>query len=420
MKLESIRINNYRSIQNLDLSLNGYSTIIFGINGTGKSTLLNAIVSLFIPFLNKILGAKESTKFVNDDVSIGEDELSILGNISSSGKIYPLRRSFTRIKENERTSRPTWDKRGYDDLSSSFKASFLTSQGKGIPIFVYYGTNRAVLSVPEKLDSIQYDKLSALEKAIDQAVDFKSFFAWYRDRESLETIDMRDSIKAGQVIKQDIMLSSVQRAIGMMLDGISDIQIKRDPIRMTVIKEGKEVRVDMLSDGEKCTLALIGDLARRLCLANPDSEKPLEGEGIVLIDEIELHMHPTWQRKVLHVLNSVFPNLQFIITTHSPQVLGEADDEFLIFAIDVETKEYKKIGRLDGADSNLILEKYMGTASLSSRTKELIDQINENIVVGRFSDAEEKLKKLCAITGPNSEHYILAKGFLERSKLLNA
>lgn len=100
---------------------------------------------------------------------------------------------------------------------------------------------------------------------------------------------------------------------------------------MVVNKGSLTISVDLLSDGEKCTLALIGDLARRIALANPNRDNPLDGEGIVLIDEIELHMHPSWQRRVLGVLKRVFPNIQFIVTTHSPQILGEVDDNFNVY-----------------------------------------------------------------------------------------
>jgi predicted ATP-binding protein involved in virulence len=88
-------------------------------------------------------------------------------------------------------------------------------------------------------------------------------------------------------------------------------------------KDGKELLVGHLSDGEKCMLAMIGDLARRLAIANPTMDEPLKGEGIVLIDEIELHLHPTWQKMILSKLCKVFPNCQFIVSTHSPVVLSE-------------------------------------------------------------------------------------------------
>ena len=123
-------------------------------------------------------------------------------------------------------------------------------------------------------------------------------------------------------------------------------------------KGGREIRVDLLSEGEKCTLAMIGDLARRLILANPAMENPLEGKGIVLIDEIELHMHPSWQRRILSILKEVFPNIQFIVTTHSPQVLGEADESFKIISLSLDMDENgvgtDQIERMDGFDSNMI------------------------------------------------------------------
>ena len=83
--------------------------------------------------------------------------------------------------------------------------------------------------------------------------------------------------------------------------------------------------MDQLSDGEKCLIALVADIARRLAIANPILEDPLQGEGVVLIDEVDLHLHPAWQRMVLPKLIATFPNCQFIVSTHSPQILGEVD-----------------------------------------------------------------------------------------------
>ena len=133
--------------------------------------------------------------------------------------------------------------------------------------------------------------------------------------------------------------------------------MKRNPLRMVVNKGSLTISVDLLSDGEKCTLVLNGDLARRIALANPNRDNPLDGEGIVLIDEIELHMHPSWPRRVLGALKRVFPNIQFIVTTHSPQLLGEVDDNFNVYNLFLNEKmkaEVKMHSRLDGYDSNMI------------------------------------------------------------------
>lgn len=88
--------------------------------------------------------------------------------------------------------------------------------------------------------------------------------------------------------------------------------------------------MNQLSDGEQCYLALISDLSRKLVIANPESQDPLKGHGIVLLDEIELHLHPSWQKGVIDKLKEVFPNIQFFITSHSPLVVSNINAEQLI------------------------------------------------------------------------------------------
>lgn len=118
-------------------------------------------------------------------------------------------------------------------------------------------------------------------------------------------------------------------------------------------------------DLEGKSTILFGDLARRMALANPSMPNPLEGEGVVLIDEIDLHMHPSWQRKVMGVLKKTFPNIQFIVTTHSPQVLGELNEDYNIFVFYHQDKCIvgRKYDSFIGWDSNVLLEEVMGTPS---------------------------------------------------------
>lgn len=97
-------------------------------------------------------------------------------------------------------------------------------------------------------------------------------------------------------------------------------------------------------------MTLFGDLSRRLALANPQLENPCEGEGVVLIDEIDLHLHPSWQRQIVPALKRTFPHVQFIITTNSPQVLGEIDDTFQIYQItrkqnDISVQQISRLAR---------------------------------------------------------------------------
>lgn len=422
MKIKRICIENFKSFHHAEIDFNGRNTIVFGVNGTGKSTLLSAVNYLARTWINRINSnqSREMEKFTDEDIFIGENELKIRGLFSLDENEYTLSRSYHLPLINDRSKQTTYNKKEYDVFSKMFSEKYLSENSENMPVYVFYGTNRSVLNIPNKPEDSRYDMLSALDRAIDSTVDFRKFFEWFRDCEAKETNMIRNRIAHGLTVSSDKMLDKVRFAIESVIENVSDLKVQYEPVRMTVKKEDKEIRVDMLSDGEKCTLALFGDLARRMCLANPKAEDPFSGQGIVLIDEIELHMHPTWQRKVMKKLTGLFPNVQFIVTTHSPQILGEADDNYLILAIDEDTREIIEISRLDGCDSNYILEEYMHTSSKNEATQNLIDEINKCIVKKEFENAAEKLSELKDIAGTENTDYILAKGFLERSRRLNA
>ena len=236
----------------------------------------------------------------------------------------------------------------------------------------------------------------------------------YRNQEDYEN---EYKIKTGDLNYQDRALSAVRSAIMSMLDNCSNLRVARKPrLEMKIDKGNISLNVSQMSDGEKCTMALLGDLARRLTLANPTLENPLLGEGVVLIDEIELHMHPAWQRRILNVLSTTFPNLQFIVTTHSPIILSEADEKYNLFFMSCEDNDIKVslISQLHGYDANAVLEQFMGTSSINPETEKFIDSIYELIEQGDYSLAEEKIEELSEITSDNHQDVIMARMELRR------
>ena len=94
--------------------------------------------------------------------------------------------------------------------------------------------------------------------------------------------------------------------------------------------KSEELAFDQLSGGYRIVLALAADLARRMAQGNPHLDNPLESEAIVLIDEVDLHLHPSWQQRILDDLTRTFPNAQFIVSTHSPQVLTTVRQEHIV------------------------------------------------------------------------------------------
>ena len=186
---------------------------------------------------------------------------------------------------------------------------------------------------------------------------------------------------------------------------------------MTVQKQGQELIINQLSDGEKCLLAMVGDLARRLAIANPGLPNPLQGEGVVLIDEIELHLHPKWQRAIVPALTRTFPNCQFIVTTHSPQVLGE-----------VKGKVYRLKSTSDGIiaeslqtygrDSSEILEDEMEADSRSVEIKQDLRQLFRLIEDGDLDAARELKKKMSDEIGDDESEFVKAEILIRRYEVL--
>ena len=285
-----------------------------------------------------------------------------------------------------------------------------------LPLAVYYPTNRAVLDIPLKIRTKHsFEQITAYDEVLTGGqIDFRRFFEWFRDREDLENeMRLNDSNKY-----RDRQLQAVRYAIANLLDGFSNLRVRRSPLRMTVNKEGDELIVNQLSDGEKCLLALAGDLARRLAIANPNPDcNPLEGSGVVLIDEIELHLHPKWQRAIIPNLKKTFPNCQFIITTHSPQVISDLKWVHLL----MPTSEGIAIERVPsfGKDSNRILETLMGTPERPQEIKEDLREFFRLIDKGELAKARQFRQELADKMGEEDPEFVRADWLIQRKEILN-
>lgn len=332
MKIESVSLNNFKGISNMELTLGHKTTVIFGINGVGKSTILEAIDLLCTNIIAK-LTKKRITKFDKDDISYGKSKATIeVKFVFEDGEEKEYRCSFDRangrnnnsneLRELVKKFENDYIVKGYDDGEGNWIEEI---DDKNMPIFAYYGVNRIVIDVPVRVSKEQFEKLDAFDKTIESMIDFRNLFQWFRNQEDIEN---QAKVRNNDMEYEDKSLKAVKKAMLTMLDGFEDIYIERNPLSMKVTKNGRSLKINQLSDGEKCTIALFGDIARRMALANLGRENPLEGTGVVLIDELESHMHTSWRRKVLRVLKETFPNIQFIITTNSQQILDTVDKEY--------------------------------------------------------------------------------------------
>lgn len=152
-----------------------------------------------------------------------------------------------------------------------------------------------------------------------------------------------------------------------------------------------------LSDGEKCLTAMLGDLALRLAICNPAMENPLKGDAVVLIDELEQHLHPVWQGSLIPGLLKTFPNCQFIVTTQSPLILSGVQPDSIWIMQETDAPYHPE--RSYGMDSSELLREVMGAPSRPADVTAALDNIDSLLDADRFDEARTAIQELAAKTG---------------------
>ncbi len=236
------------------------------------------------------------------------------------------------------------------------------------------------------------NKITALEKKITEWEEY------LREKENLfdSVANLSQSFKNNNVALSK--LHYLRIAIELFTD-FKNIRIERQGTpKMVIEKDGEKLDVNQLSQGEKSLLALVGDIARRLAILNPSLDNPLHGEGVVLIDEIDLHLHPKWQQNLIDKLIKTFPNVQFILTTHSPHIVSDNPDA-LVYILD--NGELRQYCNGYGEDANTLLNGVFGVSERTPEIAEKFDEIGDCISSNQLDKAKELIDELSKILSKN-------------------
>ncbi len=381
-------------------------TVLAGASGAGKSSVLDALALLLSWVVARIRREKGTGRTISEqDIQNSEIKTVIRAEASTP---EPISWQLVKYRSGHLRSDENTDLLKVSEYASAIQKQITESNEQcNVPIFAYYPVNRNVLDIPLHIrKSHKFGLLEAWDESLTSAANFQKFFEWFRNREDLENENRKyldDLTKPDNWIFPDPQLEAVRRALESFLPDFSKFSVRRNPLRMTVMKRGHEMQIEQLSNGEKCLIALIADIARRLSIANPCLADPLSGEGIVLIDEIDMHLHPGWQRMVLPKLMETFPNCQFVVSTHSPQVLGEVDAA-RIRLLSQDEKNYINLSlpkQSRGLSSNEILDELMRPLSVeahrlsrNSDDAEKVESVFRLIEEEKFSEAEKEIEQL--------------------------
>ena len=398
MIVTALRLADVRAVQHAELRFGPGLNLVVGVNGVGKTTVLDALGVCLSKIANRANGVRTRPGgFSVDDIRAGARALSIECDVRVDGRQYSpvveLRRLFdgAAIVDGSVAAQ-------VDDVSLGprmielLPARVTGGEPGGRPIAVLYSTQRAVPS-------------ERIPRRAAAAGDWSAAFAGALNSRELRLGEFAHWMRAQLALRVDRpaserLLAACENSVQRFLPGYRNLRLAGDyRPRLWIDHDGAALPVRQLSDGERGLLALVLDLTRRLAQANPHLDDPAaESEAVVLIDELELHLHPKWQRQVVHNLTAAFPRCQFIATTHSPQIVGEVPhDRIQIIA---EGEVYSPPRSL-GVDSNRVLEEVMDARPRSSEMADLLSSVSNAFGQEDFDQVRELLEQLVEKLGEN-------------------
>lgn len=383
MKIREFSASNYRPFRDEhNFTLSDRFTVIAGINGRGKTAILDGLALLISRLLRSLDLSEGDQRTIGVDDIHGEASVARLAmNVNCANT--PVRFEISRARDQDRCSSTRLPAAVRERIVNGYGDA--TRPDDQAPVAAYYTTDRARFRLPRELprDLPQGQRAAYRGALVNRTVDYRDLMARYR-------------LWAGE--RQNKVLIAFNDALGIFLDGFRDVQINEEPLRLTVQKEDHRLQLGQLSDGERAFIAVIGDLIRRLALANPELQNPLQGHGVVLIDELELHLHPKWQREVCEKLRETFPNIQFIATTHSPFVIQSLRPGELINLDPEEFGEYADRSIEDIAEHVMGIEipqkseRYLEMFSTAEAYYRLLQ--DPDAIAADVDRAEERLNEL--------------------------
>lgn len=424
MRIDSISMKNFRKFEEIQICLKSNMNVIAGNNGSGKSSILDALsigIGGFFLGISRIEtpGIKR-TDIRYETYMLGsrpERQPKLPVSIRCTGTVFDKDISWTRSLNTETGKTAYGEASTINKIGKRIESHIHNGNANVIlPIISYYGTGRLWAQHKDTFHN-NTDNYSSRFDGYVNCLSSKSnesaMIRWFRD---MTMIALEDNQSVPE-------LTAVQDAIAKcFFGGYSNAKdfkvrysVKRKGIEVSYINKDGQPEIHPfheLSDGFRNTLSMVADIAYRMAMLNPQllSEVTRKTPGVVLIDEVDLHLHPQWQKNILNNLQEIFPMVQFVVTTHSPTIIASAKNTNLIM---IDGNDCYYYDSSYGKDSNSVMTDIMQVEPRPEEVKVLFDRFHQAIDRRDLTKAEAIYQQLADILGENDRDVVNARIALE-------
>lgn len=403
MRIDKLSLLNFRCFRQLDITFDEHITILVAPNGAGKTTVLDAVRLALFPFIRGF----DAGLYVKDkSLAIRTEDVRLVFRPEALNMELSHPTIITATGEWKRGELATWilSKEGEQPPHEDTMAARFTRWGEqlqklvrneenkqpvDLPLMLYLGTARLWYQeryetqiAEQRLDNSAFSRLSGYDDCLSATSNYKQFEQWYSwlwrshlefQYKLIEAGRQNKSVDLVEGLRDDSVREAIQailQAINCLtqeVTGWRDLEYSSSHNQQLVMSHPQHGKIPLsqLSDGLRNAVAMVADIAFRCVKLNPHlrDEAALKIQGIVLIDEVDMFLHPAWQQQIIQSLRSAFPQIQFIVTTHSPQVLSTVKRESIRLLEQDENgngKALMPLGATYGEPSNDVLQSVMG------------------------------------------------------------
>lgn len=424
MHIDQLTLKNFRNFESVDIPLNSKMNIVIGNNGSGKSSLLmGALTAASAFFLGIDYASPRSIK--TDDVRHVAHEVKKVYQqvavypveVSCEGVVNGVTCKWSRSLSGPKSNTTYGGASDLRNIASSLQKSASNEYSEDVlPLIAYYGTGRLWAQKQAKKKGKQKlrSRFEGYRDCIAEQATDKQLLEWFSETTLLVS-------QEGSIPQMTAVQQALERCFADLIDHGETQRVKveyRQRYRTVVVeytnRSGEHELHPMyeMSDGYRSVLSMVADIAHRMAVLNPQlGDAILETPGIIIIDEVELHLHPGWRKRILKDLTSVFPNIQFIVSTYSPEVITSYKEANLILL--KHEGSATQIESAYGKDVNTVFRSILLVGNRPAEIKELFDKFSQVLDAEDYPKAREILSQLENILGYDDPEVYKARSSLE-------